>query len=231
MFQDVWANPVACEIVKAILGPEIVCHYANGNTALKANGRQPVHSDIEKPHPAFPFAYLINIPLCDLSIQNGSTEVWLGSHHESCADQHVVYDGERVLHIKPELVEQRRQHSPPTNPCSKKGSLIIRDIRLWHAGIPNRTANPRIMLAFVIQPKWFKAPSRVLLPLKARGLVDQWRANTGLEYHAEWVDGDVDHKTVRSTDVDFSTNNSKMLELEELMRPPSLASTARRNDP
>ena len=45
MFKDVWANPIACSILKAILGSEIRCHYANGNTALgPATGRQPVHS-------------------------------------------------------------------------------------------------------------------------------------------------------------------------------------------
>ena len=42
MFQDVWANAVVCCILKNVLGPELVCHYANGNTALKAKGRQPV---------------------------------------------------------------------------------------------------------------------------------------------------------------------------------------------
>lgn len=30
MFKDVWANPTACSILRAILGGDIVCHYANG---------------------------------------------------------------------------------------------------------------------------------------------------------------------------------------------------------
>lgn len=30
MFKDVWANPIACSILRAMLGGEIVCHYANG---------------------------------------------------------------------------------------------------------------------------------------------------------------------------------------------------------
>lgn len=221
MYQDIWANPVACSILKAVLGPEIRCHYANGNTALKATGRQPVHSDIEKPHPLFPFAYVLNIPLCDMSVENGSTEIWVGSHRDSSTDQHTSYRGEQGLTIKPELVEERRLHSPPVNPTTKKGDLIIRDVRLWHAGVPNRTDKPRIMLAFVIQPKWFEAPSKVLLPEKARGLVEQWKAETGLEYHAQWVDGDVDHKKVKSDDVDFATTNKKLLELEHMMHYPA----------
>lgn len=220
MFQDIWANPIACSILKAILGPEIRAHYANGNTALKATGRQPVHSDIDRPHPLYPFAYILNVALGDVSLENGSTEIWVGSHRDSCIDQHTSVGGEESLTIKPELVEARRQHSPPVNPTTKKGSLIIRDVRLWHAGVPNRTSKPRIMLAFVVQPKWFQAPSRVLLPMKVKPLIERWQDDTGLEYHAEWVDGEVDHKKVRSTHVDFSTRNPKLLELESLMHLP-----------
>lgn len=199
MFQDVWANPIACSVIKAILGPDIRAHYANGNTALKATGRQPVHSDINKPHPLYPFAYIINIALDDVSLENGSTEIWIGSHRDSCIDQHdSVGVEEEGLTIKPELVEERRKHSPPINPTTKKGSMIIRDVRLWHAGVPNRTAIPRIMLAFVYQPTWFQAPSKVLLPLKVKGLIEKWKQETGLEYYAEWVDGEVDHRKVRS---------------------------------
>lgn len=241
MFQNVWANPIACSILQAILGSELVCHYANGmfcrqysfpqsltllcaitgNTALKATGRQPVHSDINKPHPMFPFAMIINISLCDVTPENGATEVWPGSHRDSCIDQHTSLDGDEAgLTIKPELVEERRKHSPPIQPSTKKGSLIIRDVRLWHAGRPNRTGTPRIMLAFVIQPKWFQAPSKVLLPLKVKDIVDKWKRDTGLEYNAQWVDGEVDHKKVKSDEVDFATANRKMLELKHLMHPP-----------
>ncbi|KAI7464962.1 hypothetical protein KC351_g15190 [Hortaea werneckii] len=220
MFEDVWANRIAISILQSMLGPNLMCHYANGNTALKAKGRQPVHSDIDKPHPLFPFAYAINIPLSDMNVENGSTELWPGSHRESNIGQHVALtDDEFGLAIKPALVEQRCRTSPPIQPTVRKGSLIIRDIRLWHAGMPNRTDTPRIMLAFVIQPAWFQAPSKVTLPLRSKALVDGWKANSGLQYAAQWVDGDVDHKKVNSDDVDFSTGNSKLLELEPLMHP------------
>lgn len=220
MFMDVWANPMACSILRAILGPDIMCHYANGNTALKATGRQPVHSDINHPHPTFPFAYVLNVPLCDVSLENGATEIWVGSHRDSCIDQHTSHGSEEGLTIKPELVEERRKHSPPVNPSTKKGSLILRDVRLWHAGVPNRTEKPRIMLAYVIEPKWFQAPSKVLMPTKVKGLVEKWKQETGLEYNVKWVDGEVDHKKVKSEEVDFASSNKKLLELEHLMHPP-----------
>ncbi|KAK5133768.1 hypothetical protein LTR08_007418 [Meristemomyces frigidus] len=204
MFQDIWANGIAVAVLSAVMGPKLVCHYANGNTALKAEGRQPVHSDIEKPHPLYPFAYAINIPLCDTSVENAYS---LG-------------DEEFGLTIKPDLLSERRKHSPPIQPSTKKGSLVPRDIRLWHAGMPNRTDKPRIMLAFVVQPKWFQARSKVLLPLRAKSTVERWEAETGLEYAAQWADGEVDHRKVNSDDVDFSTGNQTLLAMERLMHAP-----------
>ncbi|KAK0923154.1 hypothetical protein LTR91_005422 [Friedmanniomyces endolithicus] len=175
-----------------------------------------------KPRPLWPFAFAFNIPLCDMSVENGSTELWIGSHKDSNIDQHCTFaGGETGLVIKPELLEERRQHSPPIQPSTKKGSLIIRDIRLWHAGMPNRTNIPRIMLAFVYQPRWFQAPSRVILPLRAKRLVEQWEAETGVEFQATWVDGVVDHKTINSEEVDFSTRSKALRELEEMMHLPA----------
>ncbi|KAF7191095.1 Kanamycin B dioxygenase [Pseudocercospora fuligena] len=215
MYQDIWANPAVVSICSAIFGPNPVCHYANGNTALKSTARQPVHSDIHLPHPLYPFAYAINVPLCEMDEKNGSTEIWVGSHRESNIEQHNFED----LTIKEDLVEERRVHSPPVQPRVPRGSIIIRDIRLWHAGMPNRTERPRIMFAFVYQPSWFQAPSKVLLPEKVRPLVETWKEETELVFNADWVEGEVDHKLVSSDDVDFSTRNRRLMELGDLMRP------------
>jgi len=223
MFQDVWSNPIAVAICTAIFGPSPTCHYANGNTALKSTGRQPVHADIDKPHPLYPFAYAINIPLCDTRPENGSTELWLGSHRDSHIDQHVRSGPDNHEYentIQPHLVAARRPHSPPVQPSTKKGSLIIRDLRLWHAGMPNRTDRPRVMLAFVVQPKWFQAPSKVLLPLKTKPLVERWKAETGLEFAARWVDGEVDHRKINSEEADFTSANKWLREMEGLMHLP-----------
>ncbi|KAE9367270.1 hypothetical protein N431DRAFT_429936 [Stipitochalara longipes BDJ] len=206
MFKDVWCNPFAAAILAGMLGPRPVVHYANGNTALKATGRQPVHSDCEFAHPMFPFAMVVNINLVDTSAANGATEVWVGSHRVSTVDEHES----GMLHIKKEIVEKRRKHSPPIQACTKKGSLVIRDLRLWHAGVPNRTEEPRVMLAFVIQPAWFQGRSKVKLPLDVKDLVESWE----LEFDAEWVD-EVDHKKISSADVDFGSKSEVLEQYRE----------------
>lgn len=210
MYKDIWANSFACAVLSAILGPQPVIHYANGNTALQAapDGRQPVHSDCEFDHPVyFPFACVLNINLVDTSQENGATEVWPGSHHVSTPECHATLGGtsERILHVKPEHVEARRQHSPAIQPRTKRGSIIIRDLRLWHAGMPNLTPTPRIMLAFVAQPAWFQGKAKVQLPLSVKDIVESW--SDEVQFAAEWVDGVVDHKKLSSADVDFGSRS------------------------
>lgn len=213
MYKDIWCNPFAAAILNATLGPKPTIHYANGNTALgPATGRQPVHSDCEFAHPIhFPFAHVINIPLVDVSAENGSTEVWPGSHHVSMPDTHVDTPGEHMLGIRKEILAQRAQHSPPVQPTIKKGSLVIRDLRLWHAGMPNQTSIPRVMLAFVAQPAWYQGRSRIQLPVSVKGMVERWEEEEGLGFCVEWVEGEVDHKMLSSEGVDFDTHSAALL--------------------
>jgi hypothetical protein len=50
MFKDVWCNPFAAAVLAAVVGPKLVVHYANGNTALKATGWQLVQYHCEFQH-------------------------------------------------------------------------------------------------------------------------------------------------------------------------------------
>lgn len=110
--------------------------------------RQPVHSDADFAHPNHPFALVFNVGLVDMEPQNGSTEVWLGTHlNASLQDQEGAH-GERASgRIKKDLLEARRIVSPPIQPTIPKGSIVVRDLRLWHAGMPNLSNEIRVMLA------------------------------------------------------------------------------------
>ena len=111
--------------------------------------RQPVHSDADFKHPSHPFALVVNVPLVTMKPENGSTEVWLGTHtHTNIEDQQGAH-GERASgRIKETLLEERRRVSPPIQAVIPKGSIIVRDLRLWHAGMPNISHEIRVMLAF-----------------------------------------------------------------------------------
>ena len=45
MYDDIWANELASEVLSAVLGPNPVVNYVNGNTALGGfdGARQVVH--------------------------------------------------------------------------------------------------------------------------------------------------------------------------------------------
>jgi ectoine hydroxylase-related dioxygenase (phytanoyl-CoA dioxygenase family) len=165
-----------------------------------------VHSDLDFWHPHyFPFAYVININLVDVSPENGATELWLGSHHVSTMDEHVNSRTADPLVIKPRCREERRKHSPPIQPTIKKGSLMIRDLRLWHAGMPNKTDEPRIVLAFVVQPAWYQAKNALPLPENVKEHVESW--GDEMQFQIDWVKGDVDHLNLNLLNLDMQSES------------------------
>ena len=118
-----------------------------------------MHKDNNYPHPQFPYYFIANIPLCDFSIENGATEFWLGSHAAtSAADQVRATTGEHlktypmsrlndpIPSVSEDALRSRRAVRPPMQPACRKGDIMIRDIRLWHAGMPNDSDSHRIML-------------------------------------------------------------------------------------
>lgn len=104
-----------------------------------------------------------NTPICDFTIENGATEFWLGTHaltDETCQTEVQSADmqkdssgawkmklGAPNAPIRPEVVEARRKVRPPLQATVRKGDVVLRDMRTWHAGMPNETENDRIMLA------------------------------------------------------------------------------------
>lgn len=153
--ESVFLNPIAGQVSTAMLGPKPKWTFCSGNTAMPpAEGvepqRQPVHEDADFAHPDHPFAMVVNVPLIDFTPDNGSTEVWLGTHTPELSGLHAQdgLHGERASgRIKPYLLEERRKVRGPSQPVIKKGSIVIRDLRLWHAGMPNHTDEVRVMLA------------------------------------------------------------------------------------
>jgi hypothetical protein len=167
--KDIFLNPIATQVTSTMLGPWPKWTFCSGNTAVKCLDpqRQPVHSDADFAHPDIPFALVVNVPLIGFTPENGSTEIWLGTHDKEHAGLHVQegQHGERASgRIKQELLEKRRTERGPAQPSIAKGSIIIRDLRLWHAGMPNLTEDVRVMLAmskfcllFMLESGWVRS--------------------------------------------------------------------------
>ena len=146
-------DPIATQITSTALGPWPKWTFCSGNSAMPPTDEhppmsQPVHADADFEHPTHPFAYVINIPLISMTPENGSTELWLGTHRDTGLHLQEGMHGERASgRIKSDALDKQRAIRPPSQPVVPKGSFVLRDLRLWHAGIGNQTDVVRVMLA------------------------------------------------------------------------------------
>lgn len=171
IFEDIIANPWATAVIQCMLGPRTRVRFYSANTAFEATDRQPPHIDVTFDIPKIPFGYCVNINLVDTTPENGSTEVWLGSHTDT--DRSVLnFSDEHYWEIRKDLQDQRWAISPPIQPSLPKGSLVIRDFRLWHAGRPNLTKNPRVMIVTVQFPHWYRRNLNMRLPVSVKDKID-----------------------------------------------------------
>ena len=116
LFRDIVANEFAIQATKALLGAGLKNAFYSGNTALPSESRQPVHADtgqlwpnLSVAHP--PYALVVNLPLVDMGPENGSTEVWPGTHTDTTI---VVQDGD--IELPESALAARRAVSPPLQP-------------------------------------------------------------------------------------------------------------------
>lgn len=190
LFADVLVNPFVISVTSAVLGPAVKNVMYGGNTALPSDQRQPVHADVghlwpigtlETPHPAAQL--VVNVLTVDVSPENGATEIWPGTHRELG-----VGSGDDIK-IPPDVLEARRAIEPPFQPTFRRGSMLIRDIRLWHAGMPNRTSEPRPMLAMIHTTPWLDTGTPLLFPRET----ETFFAHPVLSQAARWTDQPIDH--------------------------------------
>lgn len=152
--------------------------------------RQPVHSDADFAHPHHAFALVLNVPLIDFTPANGSTELWLGTHSGKWSGLQAQegLHGERASgRIKEPLLEERRAERGPCQPGVRKGSVVVRDLRLWHAGMPNLTDEVRVMLAMIHFAPWYRNPMRLEFGESVRAVLEREGERAGLEVPVDWV--------------------------------------------
>jgi len=139
-------NPFALPVIDAILGDDCICQYFASDTPLPGSDYQQVHADT---HPLFPETGLavptynigFNIPLVDFRTDNGPIEIWPGGTH-------LTPSGVNMTELAPLM------HSAEV--LMPAGSLLIRDMRMWHRGTPNRSDEVRPNMALLYAQFWLK---------------------------------------------------------------------------
>lgn len=142
MHSSVISNSLALQILNAVMDEDYFCTFYNTNTTWPGSGKQRIHRDTTHLFRELPFSLpihmaVVNIPLVDFTLENGATEVWPGSH--------LITDepGEKKDYW------ERAAHLPSERTVMPAGSLVVRDMRMWHRGMPNQTEEIRTMLALV----------------------------------------------------------------------------------
>lgn len=159
VFRDVIANPFACQVTSALLGPGAFNSYLSGNSNVPGSQLQHVHVDAGQLWPnlktAHPVARIaVNIALDDCTVENGAIELWPGSHLDT---RKAV--GQNLPLTDADLEEQRAIAAPIPG-VTKKGSFLLRDLRLWHRGTPNVSDATRFMIAMIHNVAWYKRTCR-----------------------------------------------------------------------
>jgi len=178
IFRDIVANPYVVQVTQELLGSGLYNNFYNGNTNCPGSTTQTLHRDGAHLWPDEKIAHpttevVVNISPQDTTEENGSVEIWPGSHLEV---------GEH--HIDEEQEEARRKICPPTRGNAKKGSVLIRDMRLWHRGVPNPSDQPRHMIALIYRVHWLKSNRR----LKYKTGCEAAFENSALDPNAEFID-------------------------------------------
>ena len=188
LFRDILVNDLTIQVTKAAFGRHQFCDMFTGNTSMPSEQRQPVHFDFGPLWPGRAFnhpahGFIINIPVVNMSAENGAVELWPKSHLVR-----IPYGNEGITLTDEMLAEQRRIASPiqPTVPL---GGVLIRDSRLWHAGMPNRTDTPRPMLALTHWIDWFRTSGGITFP---RG-TEEYITHPDLSYRVRFTDEPIDH--------------------------------------
>jgi ectoine hydroxylase-related dioxygenase (phytanoyl-CoA dioxygenase family) len=156
---QVVAHPLVVQLLDTVLGADFRCSFYHSNTSYPGSGVQPIHRDNQPlfgtelgvPHPAV--SVVLNIPLCDFTEENGSTEVWPGTH--------LIVD---AAPQDAKALEERVGNLASVRTNVRAGSLILRDLRTWHRGMPNNADYARSMLAIVYRRGWLHGSTATEIP-------------------------------------------------------------------
>ena len=188
VFAGIAMNAQVNAVALALFGGRPQLTFYNGNTNCPGSVRQHLHMDgrhITAPNePVAPTtAVVVNVPPGVMDDGNGAIELWPGSHRVL-----VQADGQGV---PPEMEAERFATRPPENPSTVPGDVLIRDVRLWHRGVPNASSRPRHMIALILSAPSDGERTGRRLPF-GRGC-EAALEGRGADTNAEYTDGPIDY--------------------------------------
>ena len=184
VFAEVVINSFAVQVAKKMLGEHAFLSFYNGNTNCPGSELQHVHLDGSHLWPHWEIAtptcsLVINVPPADCTLENGAIELWPGTHRMPGR-----YDGG----VKDSLLEERRKNTPPVQVTTQKGDLLIRDVRLWHRGVPNESNEARQMIAMVYVASFMKKSRKLKFQTGCEEALETGAFDVNAEYTKESVD-------------------------------------------
>ena len=147
VFSDVAMNRYVNRICNLLYEHRPRLAFYNGNTNCPGSTTQRLHMDGRhatlEPEPVSPTSsVVVDIPPGPMNKANGAIEIWPGSH--------LVRPPGGGPRVSDELEASRRAIERPIQAETQVGDVLIRDTRLWHRGVPNRSDRPRHMIALIV---------------------------------------------------------------------------------
>ena len=184
IFPDIVANPIVEHVSITLLGEGAFNGFYNGNTNTPGSTQQNLHMDtghlwpnLNPSHPTS--SVVVNIPMIDVTEERGAIELWPGTH----------LAGDVSPRLDEVTEEAQRKVRPPVRGTTKKGDVLIRDMRLWHRGAPNLSDMHRHMIALVHYVGWLcrGRPIRYV-----KGCEEAFK-NSRVDPHATFLDEPYDY--------------------------------------
>jgi ectoine hydroxylase-related dioxygenase (phytanoyl-CoA dioxygenase family) len=143
---QLYEHPVVLAIVEAVLGPRILWSYLASDTPYPGSDYQRVHSDTQLLFPEThqslpPYGLVLNVPLIEVTDVNGPLELWPGGTHYMPGPMDLGKLAETMTSVRLTM---------------KEGGVLIRDLRAWHRGTPNRGDRSRPHVALVYTRPWYR---------------------------------------------------------------------------
>jgi ectoine hydroxylase-related dioxygenase (phytanoyl-CoA dioxygenase family) len=146
----VYEHPLVLRILERLMGPDLICTYFASDTPMPGADYQRVHSDTRLLFPETTYSLpcygaVLNIPLVDATEENGSMEIWPGGSHLNPGQLDMA---QLAASMRSERANMRA------------GSILLRDLRMWHRGTPNRGTRSRPNMALVYTRSWYRFEQR-----------------------------------------------------------------------